>query len=341
VLATVAGLAAGWLAAMLLVWLYGESPRAIALQLVTGTWAVPYGAGQVLYKATALLLTGVAVDVALRAGLFNIGAEGQLAVAGLSVAAMAASLPATTPPWIAVPMALATAAIAGAAWALIPVVLRVRYRGHEVISTIMMNRIADAVVGFCLARGLALPGTVRTADVVPAAHLPRLDMLGLHALHGSSVSAALPLAIAVAAAVAVWLRRSRVGREVVLVGLSPGACEAAHIPVGRRLGVALLLSGAVAGLAAVGPVLGYKGYFEGGLGAGAGFGGIAVALIGRGHPVGLGLAALLFGTLEQGGLAINGRVPMEVATVVQGVVITSVALADARIRAVALRGATS
>ena len=85
-------------------------------------------------------------------------------------------------------------------------------------------------------------------------------------------------------------------------------------------------------------MLGYKGYFESGLGAGAGFGGIAVALIGRGHPVGLVLAALLFGTLEQGGLAINGRVPMEVAVVAQAVVIAAVALADARVRAAISRG---
>ncbi len=93
-----------------------------------------------------------------------------------------------------------------------------------------------------------------------------------------------------------------------------------------------MLSGAVAGLASVAPVLGYKGYFESGLGAGAGFGGIAVALLGRGHPVGLVLAALLFGTLEQGGLVINGTVPMEITTVLQGVVIVAVALADAHVR---------
>jgi simple sugar transport system permease protein len=174
---------------------------------------------------------------------------------------------------------------------------------------------------------------VRTPDVVPGARLPRLEALGLSALHGSAVNAALPLAVVVAGLVALWLRRSRVGREVMLVGLAPRACAAERIPVGRRLFAALVLSGAIAGLAAVGPVLGYKGYFEAGLGAGAGFGGIAVALVGRGHPVGLLMAALLFGTLEQGGLAINARVPMEVATVVQGVVIVAVVFADARIRA--------
>jgi simple sugar transport system permease protein len=331
-LATVAGLAAGWLAAMMLVWLYGESPREIAGALLTGTWAVPYGIGQVLYKATALLLTGVAVDVALRAGLFNIGAEGQLAVAGLAVAVLGARLPASAPAWVAIPALMAVAGAAGAAWAVVPALLRVRYRGHEVISTIMMNRVADAAIGLLLAR-FAMPGTVRTPDVVAGARLPRLESLGVGALHGSAVSLAFPLSVVVCALVAAWLRRSRVGREVTLVGLSPSACAAQRVPVGRRLATALVLSGAIAGLAAVAPVLGYKGYFESGLGAGAGLGGIAVALIGRGHAVGLLLAALLFGTLEQGGLAINARVPMEVAVVVQAVVIAAVALADARVRA--------
>jgi len=331
--ATLAGVAAGWLALAVLVWIYGESPREVAGQLLAGTWGMAYGVGQVLYKATPLLLTGVAVDLALRAGLFNIGAEGQLAVAGLAVGTVGAALPPGTPAWIALPVLIAVAPLAGAAWAGVPAVLRARYGAHEVISTIMMNRIADAAVGLALARGLALPGTVRTPDVVAGARLPRLEAFGLASLHGSAVSLALPLALVVAVLATVWLARSRVGRETVLVGLSTSACAAERIPVARRIGGALLLSGAVAGLASLAPVLGYKGYYESGMGAGAGFGGIAVALLGRGNPLGLFLAALLFGTLEQGGLAINARVPMEVMTVLQGVVIVAVALADARVRA--------
>jgi simple sugar transport system permease protein len=146
------------------------------------------------------------------------------------------------------------------------------------------------------------------------------------------------MAAAVAVLLALWFAHARVGREIVLVGLAPAACAAERIPVARRAGTALVLSGAVAGLAAAAPVLGYKGYFEAGLGAGAGFGGVAVALLGRGHPVGLVLAALLFGTLEQGGLVINARVPMEVTAIVQGVVILAVALTDARVRAAFARG---
>jgi len=333
VLSTVAGVAAGWLALALLVWIYGESPRDVAAQLLSGTWGMPYGVGQVLYKATPLLLAGVAVDVALRAGLFNVGAEGQLAVAGLAIGTVGAGLGPTAPGWLAVPAVVAAGALAGAAWAVVPALLRARFGANEVISTIMMNRLADAGIGLALAVGLAIPGTVRTPDVAAGARLARLDSFGLTSLHGSAVSVALPLAIVVAVLVAGWQARSRVGREITLVGLSPTACAAERIPVARRLAGAMILSGALAGLGALAPVLGYKGYFESGLGAGAGFGGIAVALLGRGHPVGLLLAALLFGTLEQGGLAINARVPMEITTILQGVVIVAVALADARIRA--------
>jgi simple sugar transport system permease protein len=332
-IATTTGLAAGWLALVVMVWAYGESPEAIVGQLLEGTWGMPYGIGQVLYKATPLLLSGVAVDLALRAGLFNIGVEGQLAVAGLAVAAVGARLPVGVPVWVALPVVACVAMLVGAAWAALPALLRARYGAHEVISTIMMNRIADACVGLGLVAGLAVPGTVRTPDVVPAARLPRLEVFGLTSLHGSAVSAALPMALAVSALVYFWLARTRVGRETVLLGLSPTACAAERIPVAFRLATALVLSGAVAGLGALGPVLGYKGYFESGLGAGAGFGGIAVALLGRGHPVGLVLAALLFGTLDQGGLVINGAVPMEIMTVLQGVVIVAVALADVRVRA--------
>ncbi|HEY1695863.1 MAG TPA: hypothetical protein VGG39_27035 [Polyangiaceae bacterium] len=337
-LVTVAGLAAGLLVLAVLVWAFGDSPRAIVAELAAGTWGMPYGVGQVLYKATPLLLTGVAVDLALRGGLFNIGAEGQLAVAGLAVGTLGANLPPGAPSWFALPAEVAAAAAAGAAWAAVPAILRARFGAHEVISTIMTNRIAEAAVALGLARGLSVPGTVRTPDVVPGARLARLEAFGFPSLHGSAVSLALPLAVAVSVLVWLWFARSRVGRETVLVGLSPRACAAERIPVARRLGGALVLSGAVAGLASLAPVLGYKGYYESGLGAGAGFGGIAVALLGRGHPVGLLLAALLFGTLEQGGLVVNARVPMEVMTVLQGVVIVAVALADARVRAALLRG---
>jgi simple sugar transport system permease protein len=335
-LASLGGIATAWIAFDLLVWGYGESPRAMLGMLLAGTWGTPYGAAQVLYKATPLLFTGVAVELALRAGLFNIGAEGQLTIAGLAVGAVGAAFPASVPAVVALPVLLVVAMAAGAAWAAPPALLRARLGIHEVISTIMMNRVADALAAFALAAGLAVHGTVRTSNLPPGARIPRLEAVA-HAFRGSAASVALFLALACAAALPWAFARMRLFREIALVGMNPVACAAERMPVARRLAQALCLSGAVVGLASTATVLGYKGYFESGLGAGAGFGGIAVAMLGRGSGVGLVAAALLFGTLEQGGLAINAHVPMEAMQVLEGVIIVAVALADSRMRALFAR----
>jgi simple sugar transport system permease protein len=331
-LASVAGIAAAWIAFDLLVWGYGESPRALLAMLFSGTWGTAYGAAQVLYKATPLLFTGVAIDVGLRAGLFNIGAEGQLAVGGLAVGAVGAALPAGVPSVVAVPLLLLVALLAGALWTAPPALLRARFGIHEVISTIMMNRIADATVVFALGAGLAVKNTVRTGELPPHARIPRLDAV-FPEVRGSAASFAIVLALACALLTPWAFVRLRILREIALVGMNRVACGAERIPVGRRLVQAMLLSGAIAALASSATILGYKGHFEAGLGAGAGFGGIAVAMLGRGSALGLLASALLFGTLEQGGLAINAYVPMESMQILEGVIIVAVALADARVRA--------
>jgi simple sugar transport system permease protein len=327
-----AGLAAGWIAFCLLVWFYGASPSEMAVLLLQGTWGTSYGAGQVLFKATPLLFTGLAVDLALRAGLFNIGAEGQLAVASLTAGVVGSRLPASTPSVIALPVTLGAAMAAGAVWAWVPALLKGRFGAHEVISTIMMNRIAEGAVGLVIASGVALTGTVRTADVVSGARMPKLEAV-FSAFRGSAASFAVVLAALATVFVMIGHGRTRFGREIGLIGLNARAMEAEKVPVKRRLEQALVASGAIAGAASLGTVLGYKGYFEEGLGAGAGFGGVAVALLGRGNAAGLVLAALLFGTLQQGGLALNAHVPKELMDVLQGIVICAVALADARLRA--------
>jgi len=331
VVSVVAALAVAWIVFDLAAWGYGESPREVASLLWQGTWGTEYGAGQVLFKATPLLLTGAAVEMGLRAGLFNIGAEGQLTVSSLAAGVLAARLGGLSA-WLALPLVLAAAALVGGAWAAVPAWLRVRFGAHEVVSTIMMNRIADALVAWLLTAGLAVAGTMRTADAAPGARLPRLEVL-FPAFRGSAVSFAVVVALSGAALAAWGVKRTRIGREIVLVGQNAEACRNERIPVGWRVAQALVASGALAGLASAGTVLGYKGYFEVGLGAGVGFGGLAVALLGRSSLIGLVLAALFFGTLQQGGLAINAHVPREVMDVLEGVVILAVALADVRVRA--------
>jgi general nucleoside transport system permease protein len=306
---------------------FGEAPLLTLYRAAVGTWGTSYGVGQVLFKATPLILTGLAFDVGMRAGLFNIGGEGQLAMASLAGTCAAAALPAGTPTVVALPLALLVAAVAGAGVALVPALMRARLGVHEIISTIMLNRIVDVLVPFALV-SLVGATALRTADIAPGAAIPKLERL-FPSLGGSAASAAFPAAVVLAFALHAALRRTRAGREMRWVGLNPAACLAEGIAVPRRIVQAMLLSGALAGLVMGATVLGYKGYFELGLGSGAGFAGIAVALLGRGNPLGMVLAAVLFGTLEQAGLSINAHVPKEAMNVLEACVILFVAVANA------------
>jgi simple sugar transport system permease protein len=304
--------------------LFGEAPLATLARALEGTWGTPYGIGQVLFKATPLILTGLAFDLALRAGLFNIGAEGQLAMASLFGALVAAKLPSWMPWPIAAPIVIAAAMAMGALVALPAGVLRA-YRGvHEIISTIMLNRIVDVLIPWTLATALGA-SSLRTDDIARNAAIPRLERF-VPELHGSAASLAFFAATALAFGQARWLQRSRTGREIRWIGQGEAACRAEGIDVRSRILQAMLLSGALAGAVIAPTVLGYKGYFELGLGAGAGFSGIAVAMLGQGRPLGIVLAALLFGTLAQAGLAINARVPKEATALLEAIVILLVAL---------------
>jgi simple sugar transport system permease protein len=325
------GLAAGLVAFDLMVLGYGASPAFMARLLFEGTWGTSYGVGQVLFKATPLVVVAVAVDCALRTRLFNVGAEGQLAVASLVAGVVGARLGAA-PAIVGVPLTVTAAAAAGGLWAAGPALMRVRLKAHEVITTILMNKLADGVVGFALASGAAMEGTVRTASIGRGARIPRLDALGMPFFQGSAVSLAVLVGALLLGAIPFVYRRTAWGREVVLVGQNERACAREGVPVGARMIQSFVASGAVVGLASGATVLGYKGYFEEGLGAGVGFAGLGVALLGRGSAVGIGLAALLFATLQQGGLAINAHVPKEAMDVLQAVIIVAVALGDGRLR---------
>lgn len=324
VLSIVLALSGGVLLFNLIAFAFGAAPSSALRLVFEGTWGTAYGLGQVLFKATPLLFTGLAFEVALRVGLFNIGAEGQVALASLVGALVASRLPAGTPAIVALPLVLVVAAATGAAVAFVPAILRARRGVHEIITAIMMNRIVDAIVPWSLATVLG-SASLRTPDIAKGASLPRLDTV-IGRFSGSAASFAFPLAVVVVFVVMEWLRRSRPGREIRWVGLSPQACRAEGIDVERRMLLAMLVSGAIAALAVSSTALGYKGYFELGLGAGAGFSGIAVAMLGRGSALGIVLAAIFLGTLEQAGLAVNARVPKEAMDVLEAALIVLVAM---------------
>jgi len=293
----------------------GQDPLSIYAEMFRQCFGTGYGIGQTLFKATPLLFTGLAVAIGFRTGLFNIGVEGQMYLGGFA-AAMAGLLPLPGPLRLAV--ALLAAAAAGGAWGALPGYLKSRFGAHEVINTIMLNFIAFALVAW-IGHSVFEPATVRTAEL-PSGWLPRLS-LWIPALSGSPANASLLLALLCAWAVGTLLFRTRLGYELRAVGFNPAAAEYAGIPVGRTQALAMALSGAVAGLAGVNFVLGYKHWFELGFSAGAGFLGIAVALLGRNQPWGVLIAALFFGALSYGGLVVNQRVPKELVEALQGLVI--------------------
>lgn len=310
----------------LLMLIVGKAPGHVWWAMITRTASDPYSLGQVLYKATALVLTGLSVSIALDAGLFNIGAEGQLTAGVLGCAMVGAALPAGTPAIVAIPICVLAAAAAGALVGGLIGALRVTRGAHEVITSIMLNAIVSGIALYLGNRVIFRGGTTRGAAIVAGAELPQLGF------GGSSVNAA--VVIALAGAAAVWWLRSQTtwGQAWRAVGQSPEAARTTGISVGRVQILIMTGSGALAGLAACNFVMGHKHAFEEGLGRGTGILGISAALLGRMHPVGIVLAALVIGFLQAGGLAVADLVPKELTEMLLGVVVLAVAAAGPWVR---------
>jgi len=314
----------------ILILIFGEAPGEVYRLLLEGTWGNAYGFGQVIYKATTLTFTGLAVAVGIRAGLFNIGAESQLAAGGFLAAVIGLAMPAGTPGIIAIVVCLLAAAAGGGAVGAIPGVLKARFGASEVIVTIMLNFIVLALLNYVVAAHIHVAETLHTPEMRVGA-MPRLaDMSSVFA--GSAANTTFLFALAAAAIVWWYLFRTRAGYELRAVGLQPDAAEYGGVRVGSVWAKTMIVSGALAGLGGVNYVLGYKHYYEEGFAAGSGFLGIAVALVGRNHPVGVVIASLLFATLSQGALAVNALVPKQMVDVLTAVVIIAVATAVPEVR---------
>ena len=307
----------------ILIIIFGQSPGEVFRQLLEGTWGNAYGFGQVIYKATTLTFTGLAVAIGIRAGLFNIGAESQLASGGFLAAIIGLWLPAGTPAVIAVLLCIVAAGAGGGVVGAIPGVLKARFGASEVIVTIMLNFVVLALLNYIVAAHIHVPETLHTPEM-QVGSVPRLAAVSA-VFAGSAANATFLLAIAAAVAVWWYLFRTRSGYELRAVGLQPDAAEYGGVRVGAVWARTMILSGVLAGLGGLNYVLGYKHYYEEGFGTGSGFLGIAVALVGRNHPVGVVIAALLFATLSQGGLAVNALVPKQMVDVLTAVVIIAVA----------------
>ncbi|MBL8720990.1 MAG: ABC transporter permease [Myxococcales bacterium] len=309
------------LAFELVVLAWGERPLDIARLLFSNTWGNRYGLGQILFRTTAIALSAVAARVALRAGLFHLGVEGSIALSALAVGGLGAALPRTLPAPIAVTILVVVGMLVGALTSSVVAGLKVRFSAHEVISGIMLNHVVSGLTAWGFAAGLAEKGSVHTRPLPIAWVAARFSWFP-----GSSANVAGLLAIASLLGWAFVARRTPFGRELLAVAASPSAARGAGVRVDRRLVQALLLSGAIAGLASVHDVL-CRGNAEEDRTEGLGFTGLAAALLAGDSVVGIVVASAFFATLAQGGLAINARVPREASDLLVGLVVLLVAVA--------------
>ena len=308
----------------LLIRLAGRSPAHIYALMLAGTWGNRFGIGQVLFKSTPLMLTGLSVAFARRAGLFNVGAEGQIIVGAFACALCGAYLPSATPAILAVPACLVAAAAGGAALGALAGWLRASRGVHEVISTIMLNFVVRAaMVG--LGAVFFLRESVHTKPILPAAALPRLARF-VPALVGSAANLSLLLCVVAVVCMRWLIVRTRLGARIRAVGAQPMVAASAGIAVGRIAIVSFLIAGALAGLGGANFVLGYKGYYEDGFSGGVGFVGIAVAELGGMSALGIIASALLFGTLSQGAFTVNAACPKEIIDVMIALIIVAAAV---------------
>ena len=308
--------------------LVGENPARALRILAVGAFGNAEAIGYTLYYATNFVFTGLAVAVAFHGGLFNIGAEGQAYVAGLGVALLCLGAGG----WPAALVLLATilvAAVSGAAWAFIPAWLQARRGSHVVITTIMFNFIAAALMTHLLVNVLMKPGqqSPETREFAPSTWLPQVHEV-LRALGWEVGRSPLNLSavLALAACVLVWfyLWHTRWGFELRALGHNETAAVYGGISPARTIIVAMSISGGLAGLMSLNEITGVQHRLLLNFVGGAGYVGIAVSLMGRNHPVGIVLAAVLFGALYQGGSELSFDMPKltrDMVVVIQGLII--------------------
>lgn len=309
--------------------LIGESPIAALRLIVNGAFGSQEGVGYTLYYATNFIFTGLSVAVAFHAGLFNIGAEGQAYVGGLGASLAALALDQRCPTYVVVPVAIAAAMVFGAGWAFVPAWLQAKRGSHIVITTIMFNFIAAALVTFCLVEVLIKPGqqSPETREFAPSAWLPPVHEIFARAgwtVSASPLNLAFVFSLVAAAFVWIYIWRTRWGYDVRTIGQNVSAAGYAGIPIGRTAITAMLISGALAGGLAMNELLGVQHRLVLDFPGGAGFVGIAVALMGRNHPIGIVVSSVLFGALYQGGSQLTFDMPQvskDLVVVMQGLVI--------------------
>jgi len=317
-----------------IMWVSGYNPVAAFSALYQGSFGSPKAFGDTLLRSTPLILAGLGLAYGFKANLFNIGAEGQLFMGGLAAAALGLAL-AGQPWYLAIPLLLIAAMLAGAAWAFIPAILKARIGAHEVITTMMFTYIARYVVSWLVVGPLKDPGQIPQTRLLPVeSQLPRIQSLfsdaTLQAMPFLKFGRAhMGILVALIAAVVLWLvlKYTTLGYENRAVGFNPFAAETGGISVQWTTVKSLCISGALAGLAGAVEVMGVHHRLFDQFSSGFGFTGIAVALLAKNHPLAVIPAALLFGAMSAGAgtMQLVADVPQKIILIVQALVIFFVA----------------
>lgn len=309
----------------LVIWAVGYDPVLAWASLLKGAFGDARRLGDTMLRSTPLIFTGLSVAYGFRAGLFNIGAEGQLFLGGLS-AAWIGLLVVDLPRGVGILIMLAAGALAGAGWAFIPALLKARVGAHEVITTMMFTFIGRYFVSYLVTGPLRAEGQIpQTVKLAPGTMIPKFsETFGIDfgRAHWGFV-------IGIAVCVLMWwiLKYTTTGYEARAVGLNQWAAETGGVSVSRTIIKSLCISGALAGLAGVIEVIGVQGRLFDQFSSGFGFTGIAVALLARNNPLGVIVAAILFGALSAGAgtMQLEADVPQKVIFIIQALVIFFVA----------------
>ena len=321
-------LAAAFAVSAIVIWLLGADPAEALHLLIIGAFGNSESIGYTLYYTTTFIFTGLSVAIAFHAGLFNIGAEGQAYIGGLGVGLLCLGL-GGLPFILVVPLAILAAAAFGAGWAYIPAWLQAKRGSHIVITTIMFNFIASAVMTYLLVNVMIKPGqqSPETREFETSAWLPLahevFGALGIE-LGRSPLNLSFVWALICCVAFWVYVWHTRWGYRLRALGLNEHAAVYGGVAPARTIILAMSISGALAGFVALNEIMGVQHRLLLNFTGGAGFVGIAVALMGRNHPVGIVLAALLFGALYQGGSEVSFEMPAltrEMIVAIQGFII--------------------
>lgn len=321
------GLIFGITICLLLAGLAGENPLEILKILIRSSLGSPYDMGLTLFYATSLMFTGLSVAIAFHAGLFNLGAEGQLNIATMAAAVVGISFKDVGFPWAPM-MAIGAALLAGGVWGFIPGWLKVWRGSHEVVITMMMNFVAAGLTSYLVVEVLQNPDSQNpeTSLVGPAFLFKSYDPIA-QVLTESPANLSFLIAIFMCVFLYFILNHTRFGFELKSTGENEVAASFAGVPAKKIKVLALTFAGAMAGLVATNEIMGSSGKFSIGFSADYGFVGIAVALLARNHPLGIIASSLLFGILQKGTADLDietNSITRDFSKIMQAVIILSV-----------------